>query len=116
MSRDDAEDVFAPGGRLCGDLFRDEAVRALARAAEYAKRTGWDSVRSPHVFMGLLAASDHSVATWGERLGADLPRLIEQFEELFRQEDFAGEPNLVLLHREFFSDNVIRLLRDAQRR
>jgi len=52
------------------------------------------------------------VRDWGKRLGADLPRLLGQFQELFHQEEGEAEGVLVL-NREFLSDNVIRLLRDA---
>jgi hypothetical protein len=65
--------------------------------------------------MGLLARPDRCVEVWGERLQADLPRLLSQFQELFHQDE--GEEEAVLaLNREFLSDNVIRLLRDALRR
>ncbi len=65
--------------------------------------------------MGLLAVPDPSVRNWGERLQADLPKLLGQFQELFHQEE--GEEEAVLvLNREFLSDNVIRLLRDAYTR
>ena len=49
---------------------------------------------------------------WGERLGADLNKLLGQFQELFHQEEGDREA-IVVLNREFLSDNVIRLLRDA---
>jgi ATP-dependent Clp protease ATP-binding subunit ClpA len=109
---DREDDVFAPGGHIREELFTDEAIYALARCLDYASSTKWDSVRSPHVFMGLLDCGDPGVQQWAERLGADVPRLIEQFEELFLHEHGDDEP-LLRLHREFFSDNVIRLLRDA---
>src|SRR5581483_5420915 len=73
------------------------------------------SVRSPHIFMGLLASPDPGVRTWGERLGADLGRLLDQFQELFHQEE-GDSDNLLVLNREFLSDNVIRLLREAHSR
>jgi hypothetical protein len=63
--------------------------------------------------MGLLADPDPVVKAWGQRLGADLPKLLAQFQELFHQEN--GDADSVLtLHREFLSDNAIRLLRAAQ--
>jgi ATP-dependent Clp protease ATP-binding subunit ClpA len=80
-----------------------------------ARETHWDSVRSPHIFMGLLAVPDPGVRLWGDRLGADLTRLLAQFQELFHQEDGDCEA-LLLLNREFLSDNVIRLLREAYTR
>jgi ATP-dependent Clp protease ATP-binding subunit ClpA len=109
------DDVFQPGGRLRKDLLSDTAAKAVDESVRMARETRWDSVRSPHVFMGLLAASDPGVCDWGKRLGADLPKLLGQFQELFHQEEGEAEGVLVL-NREFLSDNVIRLLRDAYNR
>jgi ATP-dependent Clp protease ATP-binding subunit ClpA len=109
---ENCDDVFLPGGRLRVELISDAALKALRESLRLAKETRWDSVRSPHVFMGLLAVPDPGVRNWGERLRADLPNLLEQFQELFHQEE--GEAEAVLmLNREFLSDNVIRLLRQA---
>jgi ATP-dependent Clp protease ATP-binding subunit ClpA len=110
-----ATDVFLPGGQLRMDLVSDSAAGTLRESLRLARETRWDSLRSPHVFMGLLASPDASVRNWGERLGADLERLLGQFQELFHQEE--GEKGAVLvLNREFLSDNVIRLLREAYNR
>ena len=106
------DDIFLPGGRLRLDLLTESAVQALREALRLARETRWDSVRSPHVFMGLLAVPDASVRNWGERLQADLSKLLDQFQELFHQEEGEDEAVLVL-NREFLSDNVIRLLREA---
>jgi ATP-dependent Clp protease ATP-binding subunit ClpA len=106
------EDIFLPGGRLRLDLLTDPAVEVLNEAVRLARDTRWDSVRSPHVFMGLLSVPDPSVADWGERLQADLNKLLGQFQELFHQEE-GDEENFLTLNREFLSDNVIRLLREA---
>jgi ATP-dependent Clp protease ATP-binding subunit ClpA len=112
---DSPHDVFLPGGRLRLDLFEAPAAEAVQQALRLAQETRWDSVRSPHVFMGLLADPDPGIRNWGERLGADLPRLLTQFQELFHQEE--GDDDAVLVaHREFLSDNVLRLLRDAYQR
>jgi ATP-dependent Clp protease ATP-binding subunit ClpA len=109
------DDIFQPSGRLRLDLVSDKAAGALTESLRMARDTRWDSVRSPHVFMGLLAVPDAGVHNWGERLGADLPKLLDQFRELFHQEE--GEKEAVLvLNREFLSDNVIRLLREAMNR
>ena len=106
------DDIFQPGGRLRLDLLTPSSVDSLKEAIRLARETRWDSVRSPHVFMGLLAHPDASVRIWGQRLQADLPRLLGQFQELFHQDE--GEDEAVLaLNREFLSDTVIRLLRDA---
>jgi len=109
------DDIFLPGGRLRLELLAESATQALREALRLARETRWDSVRSPHVFMGLLAAPDSSVCNWGERLQADLSKLLGQFQELFHQEE--GEEEAILaLNREFLSDNVIRLLREAYNR
>ena len=109
------DDIFLPGGRLRLDLLDDEAAAALGESMRLARETRWDSLRTPHIFMGLLAWPDPGVRNWGERLEADLPKLLNQFQELFHQE--AGDPEAaVALHREFLSDNVIRLLREAHQR
>jgi ATP-dependent Clp protease ATP-binding subunit ClpA len=112
---DSVDDIFLPGGRLRLELLTDPAVKALRESLRLARETRWDSVRSPHIFMGLLAVPDASVRNWGERLGADLPKLLGQFQELFHQEE-GEEEALLVLNREFLSDNVIRLLRESYNR
>ena len=67
-----ADDIFDPGGRLRLDLLTEPAAAALREALRLARETRWDSVRSPHVFMGLLAVPDPSLRNWGDRLQADL--------------------------------------------
>lgn len=111
-SEESMDDIFLPSGGLRSDLVSDTAAGALKESLRMARATRWDSVRSPHVFMGLLAAPDPGVHNWGERLGADLPKLLEQFRELFHQEEGEVEA-LLVMNREFLSDNVIRLLREA---
>ena len=106
------EDIFQPGGQVHGACLTEAARKVLCEALRLARETRWDSVRSPHIFMGLLAVPDPGVRLWGERLGADLNRLLGQFQELFHQEEGECE-GLLVLNREFLSDNVIRLLREA---
>ncbi len=108
-------DIFLPGGRLRMELLTPSAGEALEEAIRLAGETRWDCVRSPHVFMGLLSAPDQSVINWGERLGADLATLLSQFQELFHQDE-GEEGAYLIMNREFFSDNVIRLLREAHNR
>src|SRR5262245_15132407 len=108
---DSTADVFQPGGRLRADVLTDDALQTLRESVRLARETRWDSVRSPHVFMGLLATPDAGVRNWGDRLGADLSTLLDQFQELFRQDE--GDEGVLALNREFLSDNVIRLLREA---
>lgn len=109
------DDIFHPSGQLYPERLNESATRVLQEALRLAGETRWDSIRSPHIFMGLLAMPDPGVRVWGERLNADLAKLLGQFQELFHQEE--GERGaLLVLNREFLSDNVIRLLRDAWHR
>jgi ATP-dependent Clp protease ATP-binding subunit ClpA len=110
-----ANDIFLPCGRIRLELLTDGAVTALRESVRLARETRWDSLRSPHIFMGLLAIPDPSVRNWGDRLKADLPLLLDQFQKLFYQEEGETDP-VLFLSREFFSDNVIRLLRDSYNR
>lgn len=112
---DCVDDIFQPGGRLRPDLLTPCAAEVLRESIRLAKETRWDSVRSPHVFMGLLAKPDACVQIWGRRVKADLPFLLAQFQELFHQDSGEDEPVLAL-NREFLSDNVIRILRQARAR
>lgn len=109
---DTVEDIFHPGGRLRTELLTETAAQALHESLRMARETRWESLRSPHIFMGLLATSDAGIRNWGDRLRTDLPQLIEQFREWFQQEEVAETPRLAMT-REFFSDNVLRLLREA---
>ncbi|MCE9561240.1 MAG: hypothetical protein K8U57_04220 [Planctomycetes bacterium] len=109
------DDIFLPSGRLRPDILDEPTARVLREALSLTRSTNWDSVRTPHLFMGLLAAPDYGVSKWAGRLGADLPGLLDQFRELFSQANAEQIPPL-LLNREFLSDNVIRLLRDAHGR
>ena len=93
----------------------ESAAGAVRESIRLARDTHWDSLRSPHIFMGLLACPDPSVLNWGERLGADLAQLLSNFQELFNQTTAEDQP-VLMLSREFLSDNVIRLLRDAYQR
>ncbi len=107
-------DIFLVSGRLRPDVVDEATALALRESLAHARATNWDSVRTPHLFMGLLAAPDPGVSNWAGRLGADLGKMLDQFGDLFYQD---AEPvPALLLNREFLSDNVIRVLRDAYAR
>jgi ATP-dependent Clp protease ATP-binding subunit ClpA len=109
------DDIFEPCGQIHEGFLNESAAQVMRESIRLAKETRWDSLRSPHIFMGLLAVGDPGIKTWGSRLGADLTKLLSEFQELFHQEDGDSEA-LLILNREFLSDNVIRLLRDAHKR
>jgi ATP-dependent Clp protease ATP-binding subunit ClpA len=112
--RDQDDDIFLPSGRLRPDVVDGPTAHALRESLAHARATNWDSVRTPHLFMGLLAAPDPGVFNWAIRLGADLTALLDQFRDLFYQECEPVPP--LLLNREFLSDNVLRSLRDGYAR
>jgi ATP-dependent Clp protease ATP-binding subunit ClpA len=111
MSDRTDDDIFQINGRLRPDVADDATSRALRDSLGHARSTNWDSVRTPHLFMGLLGTSDAGIYRWAHRLGADTARLLDQFRDLFLQDAEPVPP--LLLTREFLSDNVIRVLRDA---
>ena len=108
------EDIFLISGRLRPDVVDGTTAHALREALLHTRSTNWDSVRTPHLFMGLLAAPDSSITAWADRIGADMHKLLDQFRDLFYQETEPVPP--LLLNREFLSDNVLRLLRDSYAR
>ena len=107
-------DIFLVSGRLRPDVVDEPTAHALRESLAHARATNWDSVRTPHLFMGLLAAPDPGVFNWANRLGADLGKMLDQFRDLFYQD--ADPVPALLLNREFLSDNVIRVLRDSHSR
>ena len=52
------DDIFLPSGRLRPDILDEATARVLREALTHTRATNWDSVRTPHLFMGLLAAPD----------------------------------------------------------
>ena len=73
---DDADSLFLTDGSLRPELLGEGVPAALQEAVRQAVETNWDSVRTPHVFMGLLTVPDAGVRNWGEHLQADLPDLL----------------------------------------
>jgi len=112
--RNDDGDIFQRSGHLRADVCDGPTMTALRESLTFARLTNWDSLRTPHLFMGLLHVADPGVFNWANRLNADLGKLLNQFRDLFHQDSDPVPP--LLLHREFLSDNVIRVLRDASSR
>lgn len=108
------DDLFLPNGLLRPDAVDESAAQALCEALCFTQTTHWDSVRTPHLFMGMLSAPDAGTEAWARNLGANRQKLLEQFRDLFQQDADPVPP--MKLNREFLSDNVLRLLRDARER
>ncbi|MSR30659.1 MAG: hypothetical protein EXR99_04055 [Gemmataceae bacterium] len=106
------EDVFLPCGNIRLEILTPISQVVFGEAARQAARNGSESIRTSHLFMGLLANPDASLVRWGDRLHADLSRLLAQFQELFTTPK-AGVHALPKLHREFLSDQMISVLREA---
>jgi ATP-dependent Clp protease ATP-binding subunit ClpA len=114
MSEPLSADIFHRDGRLRLELFTRHADWALEAAVKVAQETRWESLRSPHIFMGLLAEPDAGLEQWALQAGLNLKAMLDQFKEAFSEP--SGSPCRLALHREFLSDNVIRVLRDAHER
>jgi hypothetical protein len=110
-----ADDVFAANGWLRLELLEPPAAKAATRAACWAIDTRWDSLRTPHLFMGLLSSGDRFVTDWCRLIGADPDGLLMQFAAMFTCPKPAAAP-LVRLNREFISENAIRALRATRAR
>ena len=108
-------DLFAPNGWLRPEAAEEPAFKALERGAHWAADTGWDSIRTPHLFMGLLSVTDRHVRDWCRMLGSDPDTLLIQFAAMFTQACEAPKP-VVRLNREFLSENALRVLRGARER
>jgi len=108
---DRSDDIFLPHGGLRMDVCDGPTLAAIVESLEFAQQTNWDSLRTPHLFMGLLTISDGAITNWAGRMNVDLFRLQDQFRDLFYQDQEPVPP--LQLNREFLSDNVIRVLRDA---
>lgn len=108
------DDVFLMNGQLDPAKFTGSAWKSLEACLAAAQHTHWETIRSPHLFMGLLQAPDRTITEWSFQLGAELPRLLRQFRRLFKQNDEV--PALLRLHREFLSQNAIEVLRAASSR
>ena len=63
MSDRPEDDIFLPSGRVRGDIADPATACALRESLAHARATNWDSVRTPHVFMGLMSAPDPGVTS-----------------------------------------------------
>src|SRR5580704_6605141 len=76
-------EIFAANGWLRTDLLHPMALKAVQRAVCWAADTRWESVRTPHLFMGLLSVGDRHVNEWCRMIGAGMDSLLLQFAALF---------------------------------
>ncbi|MCE9534498.1 MAG: hypothetical protein K8T89_25760 [Planctomycetes bacterium] len=105
-------DIFAPNGWLRQELLEPAVRKAMQRALCWTADTCWDSLRTPHIFMGLLSVGNRHVTEWCRLIGADPDSLLLQFAALFTRPRDMKTP-IIRLNREFLSENAIRSLRVA---
>jgi ATP-dependent Clp protease ATP-binding subunit ClpA len=108
-------DIFARNGWLRSELLNPAALKAVERSVCWAADTRWESLRTPHLFMGVLSVGDRHVREWCRMIGSDVDSLLLQFAKLFTH-NRAGKPPVVRLNREFLSENALRVLRHAHKR
>ena len=115
MSRTGSETLFAPDGRLRQEYFTASAVRALRAACDAAMRTGWPTLRTPHLFIGLLEEADEPIARWLSRNQLDAARLRKDFLDWFdMSEQLSAKP--IHLQAECFSEHLRQALHFAYER
>ena len=107
-------DIFLPGGPLEERRFDQPCRLMLQASVRAANLTRWETIRSPHLFMGMMAEPDDMILKWCESLETNPDKLLAQFGRLFLQH--SNEPCRVRLHREFCSTNTMEILRAASRR
>ena len=115
MAESSKDDIFSANGLIRPECLTEPAETVLRESLRLARDTRWDSVRSPHIFMGLLAVPDAGVALLGrtargrsEQAAQPVPGALSPAARRKRA--------LLVLNREFLSDNVLRLLRDSYTR
>ena len=52
------DDIFLLNGRVRPDVTDEATAQALRDSLAHARSTNWDSVRTPHLFLGLLGTPD----------------------------------------------------------
>ncbi|WP_020468856.1 Clp protease N-terminal domain-containing protein [Zavarzinella formosa] len=107
-------DIFLLGGPLDETKFAPATRGMLQAAVQATIDTRWETIRSPHLFMGMLAEPDGMISTWCESLETTPEKLRRQFSRLFFQP--SDEIPFVRLHREFCSTNTLEIIRAAGRR
>jgi ATP-dependent Clp protease ATP-binding subunit ClpA len=114
-TNDKPGDLFLPDGRLDVELFAAGVPKILAAAMQMTRKTCWDSVRSPHLFMAMIHEPDPALRRFARQAEVDFEQLQATFEAMFLQPGGPAKAMLAL-HREFLSDNLLRVLRAARER
>jgi ATP-dependent Clp protease ATP-binding subunit ClpA len=108
-------ELFHTAGQPLKERFESEAWGAFDRAADSARIGGWESIRTPHLFVGLLRGEDAVIHRWANFVPIDGPQLANEIERLFRCE-LPGRPGTLPVHREFFSNGLLAVLQQAAHR
>ena len=108
------EPLFMPNGFVTPELCTEPTYAALELTLKAAAETRWDTIRTPHIFMGLVARENGLAATLFAKTRHSAKDIYRAFSRAFMQRPGAEGP--LQLHREFFSDNVIRLMHRARAR
>lgn len=108
------KDIFLLGGPLDEKRFDLNCRMMLHASVRAANQTRWETLRSPHLFMGMMAEPDEMIAKWCDSLETNPNKLLAQFGRLFLQS--TDDMFRVRLHREFCSTNTLEILRAAARR
>jgi ATP-dependent Clp protease ATP-binding subunit ClpA len=107
-------ELFTPRGHLSSETFIASCWACLERSLKVATTSGWDNLRTPHIVTAILYKPDQTITFWAEYAEFLPQQLAEQLQELFKQDLPETALNKLFLHREFFSNSVIRVLQDAQ--
>ncbi|QVL33371.1 hypothetical protein KIH39_05510 [Telmatocola sphagniphila] len=109
------DSLFAISGHLNRTLFSNDCLKALEEARHAARLGGWDNLRTPHLFIGILLQADQTIKLWAEYSKIDVRNLGEQLRLMFKESD-RPRADAPPLHREFCSNGVIKMLQGSLER
>ncbi len=104
--------LFHADGSLHRSRFTSGALAALEAAAEVACATGWEELRGPHVFLGLLQDQSGILCQSLRQIDVAIEPLAEIVATGCRQSQAVGRTPR--LHREFLSDRALHIIQEAE--
>jgi CHAT domain-containing protein len=105
--------VFLESGDLDPASFDSACLLALQETARLCIKLNWEEIRSPIVFLGLVATRPAAIDTLMARLEFPTAHVVAIFER-FCQPREGTSVRPIRLHREFFSNNTIAIVKSAR--
>lgn len=104
--------LFWPNGRVNRDRFSPVAWRVLEKSAQETKATGWNQIRTPHLFIGLTRIENGCTHSILSSYGIDKDYLSKLLWILLSKGPKEKESSLPLIQASF-GENSLRALETA---